>query len=288
MLEGQWFHEKLFKNVCLSLKIRKKLYDAKSKYQHVQVFDTYQFGRTLVLDDVFQTTEKDEFVYHEMLTHPLLLSLPRMPKKVLIIGGGDAGIAREVLKYPVEKAYLVEIDGMVVKASKKYLKSVCGNSFSDPRLELRVEDGFKFVKDRAQAGEKFDAVIIDSSDPAGPNVPLFSEEFYSDVKSILTPEGITARQTGSSFLQPEEVTYSLKRMKKVFPEASAYVADTPTYMGGLFTFVCGSRKTNPSKAKTAKLREKVNKLKLKTRYYTPEVHAAAFALPAYIQARTRE
>ncbi len=199
-MKETWFYESLFPSVRLGLKVRKVLVSNKSQYQKISILDTYQFGKVLVLDGVVQTTERDEFIYHEILTHLPMLSHPQ-PDRVLIIGGGDGGILREVLKYPVKEVFLVEIDKKVIELSKTYLSAICRNSFNDRRANIIIDDGVNFVKERKR---KFDVVIVDSSDPIGPAKVLFSSKFYTDVFNILSHDyGIFVQQTGSSFLQEE-------------------------------------------------------------------------------------
>src|SRR3989338_6157795 len=196
----KWFSETLHPSVRQTLKIKEVLHSGKTPFQKIQIVDTEQFGKALILDGVVQTTEKDEFIYHEMTTHVPLFSHPN-PKRVLVIGGGDGGIAREVLKHPVEEVYLVEIDEQVITLSQKYLCGICKGVFKDSRTRVRVEDGAKFITEQTIP---FDVVIIDSTDPIGPAKVLFSKKFYQSIKRVLSPAGILARQTGSTIFQPDE------------------------------------------------------------------------------------
>lgn len=269
-----WFYENLHTNIKLKLS-GKLLYKKKTPYQNCRIYQTKDFGRLLLLDDAIQTTEADEHIYHEMLVHPVLIALPK-PKNILIIGGGDGGTLREVLKYPVDEVIMIEIDRDVIELSKKYLPSLSKGAFSDKRLGLVIDDGAKYI---AETGKKFDAVIIDSPDPVGPAKALFSEKFYRQTLNILKPNGIIIRQTGSTFLQPTELKSNYRRIKKIFPQAFIQLAAVPTYIGGFFSFVIGSKKINLIKFPKRKIERKFLSLNLKTKYYNPDIHFAAFNLP---------
>jgi len=279
-MKETWFYESLFPSVRLGLKVKETLVSNKSTYQKINILDTYEFGKVLVLDGVVQTTERDEFIYHELLTHLPMLSHPH-PERVLIIGGGDGGILREVLKYPVKEVFLVEIDEKVIEFSKTYLSAICRNSFNDRRANIIIDDGVNFIK---KGKRKFDVVIVDSSDPMGPAKVLFSSKFYRDAFNTLPrDDGIFAQQTGSSFLQREELPYVYRRLKKIFPFVGTFLTAVPTYVGGLFSFVFASKGIDPLKIHLWEIEKKYRKLKLKTRYYNPKIHLASFALPTYIR-----
>lgn len=279
-MKETWFYESLFPSVKLGLKVKQTLVSNKSQYQKINILDTYEFGRVLVLDGVVQTTERDEFIYHEMLTHLPMLSHP-CPERVLIIGGGDGGILREVLKYPVKEVFLVEIDKKVIEFSKTHLSAICRNSFNDRRANIIINDGVNFVK---EGKGKFDVMIVDSSDPIGPAQVLFSSKFYRDVFNKLSHgDGILAQQTGSPFLQREELPHVYRRLKKIFPFVTTFSTAVPTYIGGLFSFVFASKGINPMKIRLSEIEKRYRKLKLKTRYYNPKIHHSSFALPTYIR-----
>mgnify|MGYP001102310097 CR=1 FL=1 len=275
-----WFYESLFPLVRLGLKVKKTIVSENSRFQKIKILDTYEFGRVLVLDGVVQTTERDEFIYHEMLSHLPLLSHPH-PERVLIIGGGDGGILREVLKHPVKKVFLVEIDKKVIALSKTYLPVICRNSFNDRRANIIIDDGANFIKEWKG---KFDVVIIDSSDPIGPAKVLFSSKFYQRVSNALSNNnGIFAQQTGSSFLQREEFPYVYEKLKKVFPFVSIFLTAVPTYVGGFFSLMFASKGIDPLKIRLSEIERRYKNLKLKTRYYNPKIHHASFVLPTYIK-----
>jgi len=231
-LHAEWANETLYSFWQQRIHIDQKLIDEKTDQQHLILFKNNFFGRVLLLDGVVQTTEADEFVYHEMLTHVPLLAHEN-PKRVLIIGGGDGGILREVLRHnTIEKVTLVEIDGAVVERSKKYLPTLSNGAFDDHRLELRIEDGVAYVE---KTDEKYDVIICDSTDPLGPGAVLFTESFYGQCKRILNEKGIFVNQNGVPFLQGEEVINTLERRSKHFKDVGFYVASVPTYIGGFMS-----------------------------------------------------
>ena len=277
----KWFSETLHPSVRQTLKIKEILYSGKTPFQRVQILDTEQFGKALILDGVVQTTEKDEFIYHEMMTHAPLFSHPN-PKRVLVIGGGDGGIVREVLKHPVEEVYLVEIDEQVITLSKKYLGAICKGVFRDSRTRVRVEDGAKFIMEQTNP---FDIVIIDSTDPIGPAKALFSKKIYQTIKRILNPQGILVRQTGSTVFQPNEWVENYRQLKGFFSQVHPFVITVPTYIGGLFSLVFASNRINPFALDLAMLKARYGELQLKTRYYNPEIHQSCFWLPEYMKSR---
>ncbi|MFH1459717.1 MAG: polyamine aminopropyltransferase [Candidatus Omnitrophota bacterium] len=274
-----WFQEELYSD----LKVRFKgdlMYKDKSPFQDLRIYETKRYGRMLLLDGIVQTTQKDEFIYHEMLTHPFALSHPN-PKKALVIGAGDGGVLRELLKHKeIKKITLVEIDKAVIDFSKKYFYSICRKSFQDKRVEIIIDDGAKHV---AQTNEKYDIVIVDSTDPMGVAKVLFSPQFYRNIFNVLNKDGVLVRQTGSSFLQPHEIRDNYKILKKIFPEVLPMLAAIPTYVGGFFTFLVALKGKSPLDISYKKLNSEYKKLKLKIKYYNPEIHFAAFAVPNYIQ-----
>ncbi|OPX30962.1 MAG: spermidine synthase [Candidatus Omnitrophica bacterium 4484_171] len=273
-----WFYESLYPDIKIGVK-GKIIHRKKTPYQDMQLYSTPRFGKMLTLDGAIQTTEADEFIYHEMLTHPAMITHPN-PKNILIIGGGDGGALREVLKYKIKKVYLVEIDKDVINISKKYLDKICQKSFHDKRLNIVIDDGAKFIKNTK---ERFDIVIVDSPDPIGPAKILFSKSFYSRVNSILTSKGIMIRQSGSTTLQADELKSSYKTLKKIFPVVEVQLAAIPTYIGGFFSFIIASKGTNPKKLNVKDIKKRINKLRLRTKYYNPEVHTGSMGLPGYVR-----
>jgi spermidine synthase len=233
----------------------------------------------MTLDGVVQVTEADNFIYHEMLTHVPILA-HGAAKRVLIVGGGDGGMARETLRHEtVEHVTMVEIDAGVVEFSKTYLPGVSAGAFEDPRLELVIADGAEFVK---REGEGYDVMIVDSTDPVGPGEVLFTDTFYGHAKRRLNPGGILVTQNGVPFLQGGELTNTLRAFKALFKDWSCYLATVPTYAGGPMAFGWGTDgDARSTDLETLKARFAASGLE--TRYYTPEVHLAAFALPGYVK-----
>ena len=271
--------ETLYEHWKTSYLIKKELLRKRTKFQSMRILQTASCGRMLVLDGITQACELDEYVYHEMLAHLPMLAHGNC-KRVLIIGGGDGGILREVLRHPVERVVMVELDEEVVLACKKYLPTLSAGAFDDPRAELIFDDGAKYVR---KTPEKFDAVIVDSPDPIGPAKVLFATRFYKDVLRVLAPRGVAVRQAGVPSLQGEELTYTVQRMKSVFPYTGVYLAPVPTYVGGFFSFVMGARTAGAFRVSGKRLEERFKKAGLKTRYYNAEIHRACFALPNFVK-----
>ncbi len=273
-----WFYENLYPDVKIGIK-GECIYQKRTPYQNMKIYATSRFGKVLALDGAIQTTEKDEFIYHEMLTHPVLFLHPN-PKKVLVIGGGDGGAIREILKHNIEKVCLVEIDKEVIEITKKYLKKICSRSLSDKRVKIVVDDGANFIK---KIQEKFDIAIIDSPDPIGPAKVLFSKKFYTNVYSILKNKGIMIRQSGSTMLQKEELKINYKILNKIFPYVTVQLAAIPTYIGGFFSFLIASKSINPQQPNIKNIEKKIKRLGLKTNYYNSYIHKGSILLPTYIK-----
>jgi spermidine synthase len=274
-----WSHETLYPFHRQSLRIDRLLYDSKTEHQRIQVFENARFGRVLTLDGVVQTTEGDEFIYHEMMAHVPILA-HGAARRVLIIGGGDGGMAREVLRHAsVEHVTMVEIDAGVVSFCREYLPSLSDGAFDDPRLDLVIADGAAYV---AEADATFDVILVDSTDPIGPGEVLFTDTFYGRAHARLAEGGILATQNGVPFLQPDELTGTLRALKALFRDATCYLATVPTYAGGPMAFgwaTDGSARNTD----TAALAQRYEAAGLSCRYYTPEAHEAAFALPGYVR-----
>ncbi len=263
-----WYTEKQTENLAISFRLKETLVREQTQFQDLAIVDTLQYGKMLVLDNCVMTTEVDEFVYHEMITHVALHTHPN-PKKVLVIGGGDGGAMREIIKHPsVERAVMVEIDGRVIDTCKEHLPSI-SCALSDPRVEVMVDDGIKFVK---EARDEFDVILSDSTDPIGPAVGLFSAEFYRDAFNALKDDGIFVAQSESPFLHPQLIKDVQSRVSSVFPITRLYLASIPTYPSGLWSFTMGSKKYDPATPRP---------LTFDTKYYTTELHQAAFKLPRF-------
>jgi spermidine synthase len=272
-VEGIWFTEKQHPGLAISCQVKKVLHHKKSKYQDIKVVETELFGTMLLLDDVIQTNVKDEYVYHEMISLPALNTHPS-PENVLVIGGGDGGTIREVARHPnVKKATLVEIDADVVEASKKYLPTISAG-FKSPKVKLSIEDGIKHVKENKNT---YDIILIDSTDPVGPAVGLFSKEFYTDVYNALKDDGIFVAQTASPFFNGDMIKRIHKDLKEIFPIKELYLANVPTYPGGYWCFTMGSKKYKPTDVSKDAIAA------LDTKYYSPDIHFASFVLPPFVK-----
>jgi spermidine synthase len=283
--KGEWFQEKLFPHVRQTFEITNILFEERTEHQSLVIFETPTYGRVLALDDIIQVTEKDEFVYHEMMTHTPIIAHGKA-KKVLIIGGGDGGILREALRHKsVEKVTMVEIDRSVVDMCLKYMPSIPQKAFNDKRTDLVIDDGAKFV---ATTKEKYDVVIVDSTDPMGPGEVLFTEQFYKDCRRCMTDKGILVNQNGVPFMQPDEITMTYRRRKKFFKDTSFYLAAVPSYYGGFMTLGWASNDKKARLVPLATLARRVKAAKLNaTKYYTPDIHRACFALPAFVHTHMR-
>lgn len=267
----------------LTLGVQDVLFSRQSDFQHVQVLQTDAFGRVLTLDGLVMVTERDEFVYHEMISHPALCLLPD-PRRVLVVGGGDGGTVREVLRHPgVEHVDLVEIDGLVVEASRRFFPEV-SSALDDPRLKLHVADGLAFV---AQAADAFyDYVVVDSTDPVGFAEGLFGEDFYRDCARITTPQGILASQSESPFDRAfqDSIREAHTLLGRLFGQAYMYLAHIPTYPMGLWSFTMASKVLHPVRDfDAARAAERLAPFADALRYYTPALHQGAFALPRFVQ-----
>lgn len=270
-----WFTEDQTKDLRIGCRVREVLFSGQSPFQKVAVLDTVEFGRMLTLDNVIQTNIKDEFVYHEMITHVGLNTHPD-PKKVLVIGGGDGGAVREIVKHKgIEKVVHVEIDQMVIDVAKKFFPEL-SSGFNDPRVEILVDDGIKHVKENKGV---YDMIIVDSTDPVGPAVGLFSEEFYRSVFEALTEDGLFVAQTESPFFNSELITQVTTTINGIFPVTRLFWAVVPTYPGGYWTFTTGSKKHDPLTVDVDK--DKI--AALGTKWYSPELHRAAFVLQPFVK-----
>ena len=272
------FKETLYDSICQEFRIDKLYFEHKTDFQHLMIFHNAQLGRVMTLDGVVQTTEADEFVYHEMMAHVPLFA-HGSAKRVLIIGGGDGGMLREVLKHPVEHVTQVEIDQAVVDMAKEYLPNHSAGGYDDPRLHLVIADGMDFVR---ESREQFDIIISDSTDPIGPGEILFTENFYAAAKRCLNQGGIMATQNGVPFFQPDELRTTRKRMAPHFKAMGFYCAPVPTYYGGFMAFAWGTDTPSLRDVDPQVLQERYAGSGITTRYYNPAIHSASFALPQYM------
>ena len=266
-----WITEYQTPSLAFSCKVTEVLRQEQTAFQQLTVVDTVQYGRMLLLDDMVMTTEKDEFVYHEMIAHIALHAHPA-PRKVLIVGGGDGGALREAVLNPqVETAVLAEIDERVIAASRDYFPAL-SQTFDHEKAQVIVSNGIDYIKKHKDA---FDVVLIDSTEPVGPAKELFSVPFYRDVYSALKKDGILVAQSESPFINPDVIRMVYGGIRQVFPLTKLYLASVPTYPSGLWSFTAGSKKYDPEQI--------INQLQQPVKYYTPQIHQAAFQLPAFVR-----
>ncbi|HTV27834.1 MAG TPA: polyamine aminopropyltransferase [Xanthobacteraceae bacterium] len=282
MAEKRWIAETLFDDLGfrMTFQVDKVLYELQTEHQHLVLFEHPFFGKMLMLDGATQITKKDEFIYQEMMSHVPLFAHGNA-HEVLIIGGGDCGIAEEVLKHKtVKRLTQVEIDPAVVEFSKEHFPEFTKPVFADKRFESVIDDGMKYV---ARTKRRFDAIIVDSTDPQGPGKVLFSQKFYAACKRCLNEGGVMVTQNGVPIFQPAELTSSVSKFRKLFADGGCYVAAIPTYIGGHMAmgWATDNKALRQTSAKTVAARYR-KAGSFSTKYWTPEVHAAAFALPRFI------
>jgi spermidine synthase len=273
-----WFVEKHTPDALFSIKVSQHLKSIKSEFQQIDVFDSPEFGRFLVIDGFLMMTERDEFIYHEMITHVPMAVHPDA-KKILVIGAGDGGVIRELTRYEtVEHIDLVEIDPVVVEVSKEFLpQTAC--KFHDPRVNIHYEDGVKYVR---RYKDSYDIIIVDSTDPIGPGEGLFTKEFYGSCFNALKADGIMVNQHESPYYDDtaQAMIRAHKRIVETFPISKVYQVHIPSYPSGHWLFGFASKKHHPVKDLKA---EKWNALTMKTGYYNTNLHRGCFALPTYVE-----
>ena len=274
---GSWFTEKQTDHFGITMKINKTLHTEQTDFQKLDMVETAEWGNMLLLDDMVMTSEKDEFVYHEMVAHVPLFTHPN-PEHVLVVGGGDGGVIREVLKHPsVKKATLVDIDGKVIEYSKEFLPSIAGK-LDDARVDVKVGDGFMHI---AEAENKYDVIMVDSTEPVGPAVNLFTKGFYAGISKALKEDGLFVAQSDNPWFKAELIASVQKDVREIFPITKLYTANIPTYPSGLWCFTLGSKKYDPLQVADERFHE------IETKYYTKELHKAAFVLPRFVEDLTR-
>lgn len=273
-----WYSEKHTPSVKFSIQVDKQLYSGTSRFQRIDVFESREFGRFLTLDGFMMLTEKDEFIYHEMITHVPMAVHPSV-RQVLVIGAGDGGVVRELTRYQsIERIDMVEIDEQVVQVCREYLpQTACG--FEDKRVHIFYEDGLKFIR---RCENSYDLIIVDSTDPFGPGEGLFTKEFYGNCYNALKEDGIMVNQHESPFYEDDAIAMQRahKRIVESFQISRVYQAHIPTYPSGHWLFGFASKKYHPVADLHAK---QWNELGLKTRYYNTNLHKGAFALPNYVE-----
>lgn len=274
------FQETLYDAISQNFRIDKMYFEQKTGHQHLMIFHNAMLGRVMTLDGVVQTTELDEFIYHEMMAHVPIFAHGQV-KRVLIIGGGDGGMLREVLRHKaVEHVTMVEIDSAVIAMAKEYLPNHSAGAFDDKRAHVVIADGMDYVR---ETEDRFDVIISDSTDPIGPGEVLFSDDFYAQCKRILNEGGVIATQNGVPFFQIDEVKNTHKRMSAHFSDQTFYSAAVPTYYGGIMAFAWGTDNAALREISLAELQTRYQAADFKTRYYSPAIHLASFALPQYVQ-----
>jgi len=280
-----WFTEEfgIVGGLRAQVKITRTLHSEKTDFQQIDIYETADFGRMLVLDGIIMCTEFDEFSYHEMITHVPLMAHAN-PEKVLVIGGGDGGTIREAIKHPtVKEVHLCEIDRRVVDTCMEHIPSMAGK-LNDPKVHLHYEDGARWVKDRPGT---YDIIIVDSTDPIGPGKVLFEEPFYAACRGSLREGGILANQAENFLLHTSLVGELLSFGKKLFPIPEYYYTLVPTYPGGMIGFTFFSTKSRPLDNFEEKAKKPGYEFVNSLRYWSPEMHRAAFVLPASIQKKIK-
>lgn len=272
-----WVDEKTGDYLNIQYKAKEKLFSKQSEFQKVEVYDCEFYGKMLFNEDLVMVSEKDEFVYHDMITHVPMFTHPD-PKNVLVIGGGDGGTAREVLRHSsVEHCTMVEIDGVVVDACKEFIPQT-SKDLSHPKLTLLIDDGVKFVREAKESGSRFDVIIVDSSEPIGPSTPLFGLEFYQDIYSILNEDGIVVSQGESPYYHQEMQVKLMSILSETFPKTNIYNYANLTYPGGFWSFTYASKSLCPLNDFKS---DRLNNSNLDFEYYNEEIHRASFAIPNF-------
>ncbi len=272
---GDWYDEVYQDEERYGFRVTRQLYDQQSPYQRVEVIDTPSMGHVLVIDGVFMTSERDEYFYHELIAHPAMVTAPRA-HRVLIVGGGDGGTARRVLQHTsVEQLVMVEIDALVVEASKAHLPGL--GAWDDPRLELRIGDGIAFVREAEV--EPFDVVILDGTDPVGPGEGLFGRDFYRGVRRVLADDGVFALQSESPFLHRQLFLDIQRALADVFPHVHPYFGPAPLYAAGVWSWTLAGAAIDPMAVDDARAAA----VEPGCRYWNRDVHRGAFAVPSELR-----
>jgi spermidine synthase len=271
-----WYDETFADHTRFGLRVKETLFSEQSRYQKVEVIDTVGFGRVLVIDDVFMTSEYDEFLYHEMLAHPALVTAPRIDR-VLVIGGGDGGTVREVMRHPdVRECVMIEIDELVVRASKRFLPGI-GTAWDDPRLDLRFVDAVEYLN--KSDDEKYDVILLDGTDPVGPGAILFDESFYRGCKQMLAEDGVMALQSESPLLMMDLFVEVQHKLRSLFSEVHPYLGPVPLYGTGTWSWTWCSDTGEPLRP----LADRQEAIAAASKAYNAELHQAMFALPNYVK-----
>ena len=273
------FHEVLHQGYQQSMEVEKVLFEHKTDHQHLVIFKNPLFGNIMALDGIVQTTEKDEFIYHEMLVHVPVLAHGNV-KNILIIGGGDGGMLREALAHKsVDSVTLVEIDRAVIDMCEEYFPGHSRGAFDHPKADIIIQDGCEFIRNPPK---KYDLIICDSTDPMGPGEVLFTSSFYKDCKAALNTGGIMLTQNGVMYFQLDEVKQTAERFKPLYNDVHFYRAAVPTYVGGDMAFGWGTDDLSHRSHDLETITQRFNQSGIKTKYYNPAIHIGSFALPQYV------
>lgn len=277
--DDPWYTETLHEGFRTSIQVRRVLFDSQTEHQRLVIAESVGFGKLVMLDGVTQLTTADEYVYHEMLSHVPILAHGAV-RDVLVIGGGDGGMIEELFKHTdIKHVTMAELDPGVIELARTHLPELSNGAFDDPRLEIVIGDG----KDYAATSERrFDLIIVDSTDPIGPGEALFTPTFYADCRRLMRPGGVIVTQNGVPFFQADELEATTRAFAGLFVDAMCYLAAVPTYVGGFMAFGWGSDDPSLRRVSRATLDERFAAAGFGTRYYTPEVHLASFALPRFI------
>lgn len=283
-MSGDWFEERLYVDqvphgYAQRLQMTQVLCRERTPFQELLIFENPRFGRVLALDGILQTTQADEFIYHEMLVHVPMLAHGQA-RRVLLIGGGDGGALREIMRHPVERVKMVEIDAVVIERCRLLMPGLSDGAFEDPRLDLVIGDGMHVLA--RDGDEAFDVIVIDSPDPVGPGESLFTAEFYRLARARLAPGGVLVTQNGSPFFVPSEVTITCQRLAPLFGEVGIYLVPVPSYVAAPLAIAYGSDGPSLRAAPLTTLRQRFSERRLRCCYYSPEIHTASFALPPMI------
>lgn len=276
----EWYDEPARRGLQQRVRVTATLYKGRSAYQEIRIVETEPFGRALILDNAIQTTERDEFFYHEMLVHPAAVAHAE-PRRALVIGGGDGGCLRRVLEHPVERAVLVDIDGEVVRLCRQLLPSISAGAFEDARTELVIGDGLEYVA--AVPAASFDLIIVDSTDPAGPGARLIAGEFFEHAHRLLTREGIFATQSGSPLYGLRHLRTTLVNLGRHFPCVRVALGLVPAYPGVLHSFAIAAKRGDPAAMRAAEVERRLKRRGVCPRYYSAAGHGAAFVLPPFVR-----
>jgi spermidine synthase len=278
-----WYTEKHTDAAGMTLRVRKSLFSGESEFQKLDIVETDEYGRMMLLDGLVMVTERDEFIYHDMITHPAMFTHPAA-KKVLVIGGGDGGAIREIVRHPgVELAVLCEIDGLVIEKSIELLPSMaCEIDGSNPRVKLHVDDGIAYIREHQ---DEFDIILVDSTDPIGPAVGLFEGDFYRTVFGALKEDGIMVAQSESPLYHADIQKEMYRNLRAVFPIVEMYQAFIPTYPSGFWSFAFASKRYHPVRDFD---RERAAQRPFHSRYYNEDLHLGAFMLPTFARENLAE